>query len=273
MSHMVSADGSSASGVTAGGPPVASAYPVQAGAEPFASDGGPIGVLVCHGFTGSPRTVRPWAESLAAAGHTVRAPLLPGHGTTWRHLAATGWQDWYGEAERAFGELRSRCERVFVTGLSMGACLALRLAQTQGDEVSGVVIVNPSLASDTRLFLLAPVLRHLVPSLPGIAGDIKKPGADEGGYKRIPVKAAATLPDMWRTTAASLANVTQPLLVYRSAVDHVVGPASMRVLKAALPGAEVRPLPDSYHVATLDNDAPAIFAGTVEFIEKHGYKD
>ena len=55
---------------------------VQTGAEPFAADGGPVGVLVCHGFTGSPRTVRPWAEHLAAAGLTVRAPRLPGHGTT-----------------------------------------------------------------------------------------------------------------------------------------------------------------------------------------------
>ena len=226
-------------------------------------------MLVCHGFTGSPRTVRPWAEHLAAAGFTVRAPRLPGHGTTWQDLAATGWPDWYGAVERAFGELSGRCQRVFVTGLSMGACLAFRLAQTKGDAVAGLVVVNPSLAPDTRLFLLAPVLKHVVPSLPGIAGDIKKPGGDEGGYKRVPVRAAATLPPLWKLTARHLSEVTQPVLVYRSTVDHVVGPASLRVLRAALPAAEVRPLPDSYHVATLDNDAPEIFAGTVAFIAQH----
>ena len=71
------------------------------------------------------------------------------------------------------------------------------------------------------------------------------------------------------TTAAELASVTQPVLVYRSTVDHVVGPASMKVLTAALPGAEVRPLANSYHVATLDNDAPEIFDGTLAFIQKH----
>ena len=60
------------------------------------------------------------------------------------------------------------------------------------------------------------------------------------------------------------------MLVFRSTVDHVVGPASMKVLMAALPGAEVRPLDDSYHVATLDNDAPEIFDGTLSFIQKHG---
>jgi carboxylesterase len=242
---------------------------VQPGAEAFAQDGGPVGVLVLHGFTGSPRTIRTWAEHLATAGLTVSAPRLPGHGTTWQDLATTGWQDWYGAAEQAFRDLTARCGQVFVTGLSMGACLALRLAQTQGRAVSGIVIVNPSLAPDTKLFLVAPLLKYVVPSLPGIEGDIKKPGAEEGGYKRIPVKAAATLPAMWKVTTAHLGEVTQPLLVYRSEVDHVVGPNSMRVLRAALPGAEVRPLADSYHVATLDNDAPAIFNGTVEWINQH----
>src|SRR5215469_15884993 len=111
----------------------------QPGAEPFSADGGPVGVLVCHGFTGSPQTVRPWAEHLAAAGLTVRAPLLPGHGTTWQDLATTGWTDWYGAAERVFDELSGSCRRVFVAGLSMGACLALRLAQTRREAVSGVV--------------------------------------------------------------------------------------------------------------------------------------
>jgi len=242
---------------------------VQTGAEPFTADGGTVGVLVCHGFTGNPRTVRPWAEHLAAAGLTVRAPRLPGHGTTWRDLNRTGWQDWYGEAERAFAELSGKCEQVFVAGISMGACLAFRLAETQGAKVSGLVVVNPSLAPDTRLFLLAPVLKHVIRTLPGITDDIKKPGATEGGYKRLPVRSAATLPAMWKITARHLNEVTQPVLVYRSAVDHVVGPASMKVLSAALPNAEVRPLPDSYHVATLDNDAQAIFDGTLAFINKH----
>jgi carboxylesterase len=226
-------------------------------------------VLVLHGFTGSPYSVRPWAANLAAAGLTVRAPRLPGHGTTWQDLNRTGWLDWYEAAEAAFAELTSRCSRVFVAGLSMGACLALRLAQSHRDNVAGLVVVNPSLAPDTRLFLIAPVLKYVIPYMPGIAGDIKKPSTGEGGYTQVPVRAAATLPAMWRTTSAGLGSVTAPVLVFRSAVDHVVGPASMKVLRAALPGAEVRMLPDSYHVATLDNDAAEIFAGTLAFIEEH----
>jgi carboxylesterase len=239
------------------------------GAEPFTSDAGPTGVLLCHGFTGSPRTLRPWAEYLAAADLTVSLPRLPGHGTTWQDLNRTGWTDWYGEVSRAFDELASRCSQVFLAAISMGACLALRLAETRGDAVAGLVLVNPSLAPDTRLFLLAPVLKRVVPSVPGISDDVKKPGASEGGYKRVPTRAAATLPQMWKTTARELDQVRQPMLVFRSTVDHVVGPPSMRVLRAALPGVEVRELRDSFHVATLDNDAPEIFSGSLEFIRMH----
>lgn len=241
-------------------------------AAPFSADGGPVGVLVLHGFTGSPGTVRQWAAHLAESGLTVRAPLLAGHGAGWRALGTTGWGDWYASAERAFVELYARCEQVFVTGISMGGCLAFRLAETQGDRVGGLVVVNPSLAGDNPLIPLAPALKYVIKSLPAIGGDIKKPGVREGALKRTPVSSIATLPAMWQATAGELASVTQPVLVYRSKVDHVVGPASMKVLNQALPGAEVRMLANSYHVATLDNDAPEIFDGTLAFIQKHSIR-
>jgi carboxylesterase len=158
-----------------------------------------------------------------------------------------------------------------VFGLSMGGCLALRLAEVHGDAVRGLVLVNPSLAPDTRLFLLAPVLKHVLRSLPGIASDIKKPGTTETGYDRVPVRAAATLPKLWNTTVKDLGRVSQPLLVYRSVVDQVVGPASMQALLAGVPKdrVTVRELADSYHVATLDNDAQTIFEGSYKFIQDH----
>jgi carboxylesterase len=245
--------------------------PVLSGAEPYDHDGGPIGVLLCHGFTGSPHTMRAWAEYLAARGLSVSLPRLPGHGTIWQDLARTGWQDWYNEVDVAFGALAKRCEQTFVFGISMGGCLALRLAETHGCAVHGLVLVNPSLAPDSKLFLLAPVLKHVLQSLPGIASDIKKPGGKEVGYTRVPVRAAATLPKLWGITVGHLGEVTQPVLVYRSTTDHVVGPASMRALLAGLPEGQVtvRECADSYHVATLDNDAEAIFAGSLEFVQAH----
>jgi len=125
--------------------------------------------------------------------------------------------------------------------------------------------------ADTKLFLLAPVLKFVVPSLKGIGSDIKKEGVHELSYDRVPVRAAATLPQLWKVTQQQLGGVTQPVLVYRSTTDHVVGPNSMKVLRAALPAAQltVRECADSYHVATLDNDAAQIFAGSLDFVRAH----
>jgi carboxylesterase len=246
--------------------------PVVPGAEAFARDGGPTGVLLCHGFTGSPQSLRPWAEYLADAGLTVSLPRLPGHGTTWQEMARTRWEDWFAEVNRAFDDLQSHCDEIFVMGLSMGGCLALRLAELRGDAIRGLVLVNPSLTADSPLlFAVIGVVKLVVPAVKGIASDIKKAGAAEAGYDRTPVKAAASLPGMWRTTQQHLADVTQPVLVYHSTTDHVVGPASLRILTRALPAShlEVRELADSYHVATLDNDAEAIFAGSLEFVRVH----
>jgi carboxylesterase len=241
------------------------------GAEPYSHDGGSTGVLLCHGFTGTPASLRPWAEQLAAAGLSVTLPRLPGHGTTWREMSRTRWEDWYAEVDRAYEELRSRAAEIFVMGLSMGGCLALRLAEMRGDGVAGLVLVNPSVAPDTKLFLLAPVLKLVVPSLPGVGSDVKKEGVRELAYDRVPVRAAASLPQLWRLTRDRLGEISQPVLIYRSTVDHVVGPASMQVLRAGLPAANltVRECPDSYHVATIDNDAPGIFAGSLEFVQAH----
>ena len=245
--------------------------PVMPGAQAYAHDGGRTGILFCHGFTGSPQSLRPWAEYLAAAGYGVSLPRLPGHGTTWQEMARTRWEDWFAEVDRAFDELQTRSDEIFVMGLSMGGCLALRLAELRGEAVRGLVLVNPSVTADSKLVALTPVLKLVVPSVKGIASDIKKPGATEAGYDRVPVKAAATLPGLWRITQQHLGELTQPVLVFHSTTDHVVGPASLKLLTAALPPGqlEVRELADSYHVATLDNDAEAIFAGSLEFIRVH----
>jgi len=245
---------------------------IMPGAEPFAADGGAVGVVLSHGFTGTPQSLRPWAEHLAAAGYAVELPRLPGHGTRWPDLNVTGWPDWYGEIERAFDRLREHCTEVFAAGLSMGGTLVLRLAEQRAAEVAGLVVVNPSLGTERRdLKLALPVLHRVLPSLKGIASDIKKPGSTELAYDRTPLRALHSLTRLWALTAADLGRITAPTLLYRSRTDHVVEPLSGRLLVAGARAASIdeRILEDSYHVATLDNDAPTIFTGSVDWIREH----
>ncbi|WP_055586464.1 alpha/beta hydrolase [Streptacidiphilus griseoplanus] len=244
--------------------------PLLPGAEPFHHKGGPVGVLLCHGFTGSPQSLRPWADRLAADGLTVSLPLLPGHGTRWQELQVTRWEDWYAEVDRALRALGADCEQVFVCGLSMGGALALRLAARHGAAVSGLVLVNPSVRSDSPATALLPVLRHLVPSIPGVGGDIAHPDRTEVAYDRTPLHAAWSLARLWRTVQQELPQVTQPLLLFRSPGDHIVSPANARLLLGRISSTQVeeRLCERSFHVATLDHDAEAIFDGSLEFIRR-----
>lgn len=240
--------------------------PVLPGSEPFSPDGGPVGVVLSHGFTGTPSSLRPWAEHLAAAGYTVRLPLLPGHGTTWQDANRTAWPDWYRAVEQSYDELAGRCEQVFAGGLSMGGTLVTRLAEQR--DVAGLVLVNPAYATERFDARFARYLAPLVKSRPGIASDIKKPGIVESAYDRTPVAAFASLQQLWKITLAGLGELTAPVLLFRSRDDHVVEPLSARLLHVGASATTLREvvLEDSYHVATLDNDAPQIFAGSVEFI-------
>lgn len=243
--------------------------PVLSGAEPFSHIGSAeVGVLLCHGFTGTPASMRPWGRYLAEHGFTVRCPRLPGHGTTWQECNRTRWTDWYGCVRDEFTSLASECESVFVFGLSMGGTLALRLAQESGPAVAGLVLVNPSVFTLRKDAKLLPVLGRVLPSARGLAGDIAKPGITELAYDRTPVRAAASLARLWALVRRDLPRVTQPLLLLRSAVDHVVEPVNSQVIARNVRSADLTEvvLEHSYHVATLDNDAPQLFERSVRFV-------
>ena len=239
-------------------------------AVPFGPHGRRIGVLLCHGFTGGPSSLRAWAEYLSGHGFAVSVPRLPGHGTRWEELNQTTYEDWYAEVDRAFEKLQTECDQVFVTGLSMGGCLALHLAVEKGRELVGLVLVNPSVSSARRNLLLLPLMKHLVPASRGIGSDVKKPGVVERAYPKTPLKAAHSFLTNLKDVRERLPEVTQPLLLFRSRVDHVVDPSSARIILSSVSSRDLeeRVLEDSYHVATLDNDAPAIFAASAEFIRR-----
>ncbi|CRK55713.1 putative esterase/lipase [Alloactinosynnema sp. L-07] len=245
--------------------------PAIEGAQAYAHDGSTeIGVVLSHGFTGSPFSMRPWADHLVEQGYSVRVPLLPGHGTRWQDMNRTSWPQWYGAVSAAFADLRGRCDKVFIFGLSMGGALCLRLAEDEGADVAGIVLVNPSVMTLRKEMRFIGALSKVVPSLKPISDDIAKPGITEHAYPRTPLKAVHSLTRLWADVRRDLPAVEQPLLVLHSAVDHVVEPENSREILAGVSSADKTEiiLENSYHVATLDHDAPLIFDSSVEFIRR-----
>jgi carboxylesterase len=243
---------------------------VHLDAQPYAGGSGPTGVLLCHGFTGSTQSMIGWARHLEAAGFQVLLPRLPGHGTSWQECNQTTWTDWYDCVDEAFTTLHAQSDQVFLAGLSMGAALALRLAEQHGRAVSGLALVNPVVnITDPRMRAL-PMLRLALPSLAGITNDIAKSGQVEWGYDRLPLRALYSQTLLWADVRRNLHRIDQPLLVYRAIHDHVVDPSSVRLIKAGVRSSDQTyiELQRSYHVATLDHDADDIFEGSAAFFRR-----
>ncbi len=244
--------------------------PLMPGAEPWFHEGSSIGVLLIHGFTGSPASMVPWGKAMADKGFTVRVPRLPGHGSRWQDMNLTTWEDWYSEVERNFQILKETCDSIFVFGLSMGGSLTLRLAENHGDEIRGIVLVNPAVHSERPDRHLLPTISKFVGSFPGISNDIKKSGQDEVAYSKIPLKAAHSLSKLWKIIKSDIARVTQPILLFRSEEDHVVEPSNAKWILEHVSSVDKTEvvLHESFHVATLDNDAPLIESTSADFIQR-----
>lgn len=242
---------------------------VVPGAEAWSAQDGDVGVLVVHGFTGNPASLRPLAEALAGEGFAVELPRLPGHGTRWEDLQRTTWREWAGEAAAALDRLAGRTRAQVVVGLSAGGALALHLAAAR-PELAGLVLVNPFLFStDPRLRLL-PLLQRAVPSVPGVGDDIAKPGGDEKAYSRLPLRALASLRQLQGEARRALPGIRVPVLVLTSRQDHVVEPENSRVVLAGIGSADREHvwLERSYHVATLDHDADLVAERTAAFVRR-----
>jgi carboxylesterase len=242
--------------------------PILPGAEPFSHSGSASGVLVLHGFTGNPQSLRPLAGALAEAGFTVDLPLLPGHGTAVEDMIPTRWADWSGGAEAAYTKLAARCDEVALVALSMGGTLACWLAE-QHAEIKGLALVNPFIDPPAESF--RDVLRGLLAAgtavAPGVGSDIAKEGAVESAYPGTPVAAVLSLFEGIDTVAAGLARIACPVLLLSSRTDHVVPTSSGDVLQAGVAGPVERVwLENSFHVATLDNDADEVTARAVAFV-------
>lgn len=240
------------------------------GAEPWSAAGDPHGALVLHGFTGCPQSMRGLAEAFAAAGFAVELPRLPGHGTDIADMLTTSATDWARAAEETYVDLAARCDRVVVCGLSMGATLSAWLA-TRHPEIAGLVVVNGAFGA------LDPAMRTgLIEArdggadrIPGIGDDIADPDGHELAYAETPVDGLISLIDMMTELEDALPTISMPTLVITSRQDHVVPPASSEMFAARVGGpVEQVWLERSYHVATLDFDAPEIEQRAIAFARR-----
>jgi carboxylesterase len=244
---------------------------IMPGCEPFSSPGNSMGVLILHGFTGNPYSMRPLAQRCAKVGYSVKLPRLPGHGTSLDDLVPRRWSDFVEVALGAYDQLGERCDKVAVVGLSVGGALSALIAEERPD-VAGCVFINPMLKGPGAE--LEQGLKELIDSgLEVMATDggsgIKKEGTTEAKYEGWPLRALKSVIDGVVIVDANLSSITAPSLLLSSREDHTVAPdnGDEIVNKSSGPVERIW-LDESYHVATLDNDQELVERATLEFLAK-----
>ncbi len=245
---------------------------IVSGCEPMSHIGArDAGVLVLHGFTGNPSSMRIQANAFAELGYHVELPRLPGHGTTVDDMLTTDWADWTGEVEAAYQRLAARTDKIVVMGLSMGGSLTLWTG-LQHVDVAGLVLVNPATMSQPGDVVA--MIQEMVDDgntlMPGIGSDIADPDVVEIAYEGTPLVPLLSLQnDGVAPMADRYGELKMPVLLYTSRNDHVVPPESSEHLAATVGGELDHVWLDlSFHVATQDYDRDTITCGAAAFVAR-----
>lgn len=242
---------------------------LMTGAEPLSVDGDEVGVLVLHGFTGNPQSVRPLAEAFAAAGRSVEMPLLPGHGTRVEDMLDTTWADWSAAAEATLERLASRTDQQVVAGLSMGGSLTVWLA-TRHPELAGMICINPATRAPLEVQqFIAQLVAEGDETIESIGSDVARPDAPESAYDATPLRPLLSLFAAADEIAPLVPAITSPLLLFTSPQDHVVPPGDSDYLAGLMTAPVERVSCErSFHVATLDYDRDLIIERSLEFVTR-----
>ena len=253
------------------------------------------GVLLVHGFTGSPYELHLLAAHLHAIGYSCLVPRLAGHHQSLATLAATGWADWLGSAEAALHELHrqlaARAEtppRIAVVGLSMGGLLTFDLARRYPADAAGQkqpeivaistlatpLFLHPRNERAIRKLARLPGLRSL--SVPKLFGaDLRERNRPQPPLKPLgmPIRCLDSLLDLMAHVRAGLPAVRQPALLCHGVLDHTAPYASLAAIAGEIgtpPAAlQTLALPRSYHLLPLDVEREQVFSAVAAHLAKY----
>jgi len=249
---------------------------VREGAETInLQEGNSRGVLLLHGFGDTPQTLRQLAVVLHAAGFDVRAPLLPGHGTTVADFLESRRRDWLSCARTELAEMRRNCDRVALVGLSMGGALAAILA-AENPDTPALVLLAP--------YVDMPAIPRLAASTFWIYGGNRVMKSNSPNSIRDPAERAKNIGygaysgrllfELWRLSGlarASLSRIVSPTLIMQSRTDPRIANEVAERAYAALGTTEKKLvwIEDTGHIITVDYGHEKVFDEVREWLTAH----
>jgi carboxylesterase len=245
--------------------------------EPFFFPGGRTGILLVHGFTGTPKEMRWMGETLnRELGFTCLGVRLSGHATRPKDMIRSRWTDWTASVEDGYNLLRGVTDEVYLVGISMGGALSLLMSTRL--EVKGVV----AMATPYRMSVRYPAWQIRLYSYfrtyhPKSKGEPDAGWFDKEAFKSHisyplnPIRSGAELDVLLGKMRESLPKVYAPVCLIHSKDDDYVLPENMENIYAALVNVsdkEKHYVSGSGHVVTRDAARGQVFELAREFIKR-----
>ena len=234
-------------------------------------------LLLLHGAGDTPQTLAYLAQSLAAHGYAVRAPLLPGHGRSIADFAHVTAAALFAETLREYRALSEHGTRkVGVVGLSMGGALAVQLAAAE-PALPALCLLSPYLAMPAGIAFMARLSRiwgPLLPVIPAGGGhSIHDPAqaAENLAYGAFTPGALRALHDVVERARAALPRVSAPTLVIQSREDNRIPAAAAAAAFDRLGAREKRMqwITGSGHVMTVDYRREQVALDVAAWMDEH----
>ena len=247
-------------------------------------------ILLFHGLTGSPFELKKYGQFLFNNGYDVYAQCLPGHGDNFEEIYTIKYEDWLNFAYSAFQTIKAEYDNVYVSGLCLGAILAIAVAIKFQGQLAGIISLSTTLFLDGwRLpwykFLipiaLSTILRYYY-SYPecephGIKNEktrkIVKKLLEKGdvGMNDFPMTGIYELLKLSSFVRKNLYKMSDPIILIHSREDDLTSTKSAYTVYNNISSIDKNLiiLENSYHMVLYDNEKDFVYNETLKFIEKH----
>ena len=236
------------------------------------------GVLLLHGYIGSPKDFGDLPNKLAAEGFRVHAPLLPGHGTKPTDMKSLAAEDLMAAAREAYLTLRRECDSVAIVGFSMGGSLAVQLIRDPELPLpEALVLTSPHfgvtyrwygiLPPETWARICAPLIPNLIKGKAFVMLNRREAAEKIYSYDVVPTQSAVMLNALaHEARKAPLRIPVEDVLVVYSTGDRAASPSRTRkvVKRWGLPETSQVVLSRSNHHIFHDYDEETVIENIVE---------
>ena len=233
-------------------------------------------MLLLHGFGDTPQTLGYLATALNAAGYSVRAPLLPGHGRTVDEFARSRASEWMASTRAEYDSMLGSYRQVGIAGLSMGGALAAIIAAS-APKLPALVLLAPYVGMPPALAAAALLHRAWGPLAGQFKGSSDRSILDpeERGrnlaYGVTTAGAIRQLLSVTRAARTALPAVTAPTLIMQSRKDNRV---SWRVAERAFRSIGAREkrlvfVERGGHILTVDYDRERVLSEVRDWVTTH----